>query len=50
MSRAPGAVERLGVWLVTGPLGRVAAFLADASVLWWRWAVMDRIAARRGRR
>jgi len=32
-----GLGGRAWVWLLTGPLGRVAAFLADAAVLWWRW-------------
>jgi hypothetical protein len=30
--------QRFVVWLVTGPLGRVAAFFADLAVFWWRWA------------
>jgi hypothetical protein len=30
--------ERLFAWIVTGPLGRVAAFFGDLGVYWWRWA------------
>jgi hypothetical protein len=30
--------ERLAVWLLTGPVGRVIAFFADLAVYWWRWA------------
>jgi hypothetical protein len=30
--------DRVLAWLVTGPLGRLAAFLADLGVAWWRWA------------
>ncbi|HSI79211.1 MAG TPA: hypothetical protein VK919_01040 [Solirubrobacterales bacterium] len=33
-----GAVDRLHAWLVTGPLGRVAAFAFDLAAAWWRWA------------
>lgn len=38
MGGESGAAERFRVWLLTGPLGRIAAFTADAAVLWWRWA------------
>jgi hypothetical protein len=31
------AAQRAAVWLVTGPIGRVAAFFADVAVYWWRW-------------
>jgi len=30
--------DRFLAWLVTGPLGRLAAFVADLAVYWWRWA------------
>jgi hypothetical protein len=30
--------ERFLAWLVTGPVGRLAAFVADLAVYWWRWA------------
>jgi hypothetical protein len=30
------AAERFGAWLVTGPVGRVAAFLGDLAAYWWR--------------
>jgi hypothetical protein len=32
------APERFFAWLITGPLGRVAAFCGDLAVYWWRWA------------
>jgi hypothetical protein len=40
--------DRAGAWLVTGPIGRVAAFFADLAVYWWRWA-SGRDADRRSR-
>ena len=33
-----GPRDRLGAWLVTGPLGRLAGFLAELSVALWRLA------------
>jgi hypothetical protein len=33
------ASDRLGAWLVTGPVGRLVAFCWDLSAAWWRWAV-----------
>ena len=30
--------DRVIAWLVTGPVGRVAAFVADLAAYWWRWA------------
>jgi hypothetical protein len=30
--------DRFGAWLVTGPLGRLAAFLADLAAALWRAA------------
>lgn len=30
--------ERLLCWLATGPVGRVAAFVADLAVYWWQLA------------
>jgi hypothetical protein len=30
-------VERFATWLLTGPVGRFAAFFADLGVYWWRW-------------
>jgi hypothetical protein len=30
--------ERFATWLLTGPIGRLAAFFADLGVYWWRWA------------
>ncbi len=32
------ARDRLGAWLVTGPLARVAGFFAELSVALWRAA------------
>ncbi len=32
------APERFAAWILTGPVGRVAAFFADLGVYWWRWA------------
>jgi hypothetical protein len=32
------APERLGAWILTGPVGRVIAFFGDLAVYWWRWA------------
>ncbi len=40
--------DRVIAWLVTGPLGRVAAFFADLAIYWWRW-VRGREADRRSR-
>jgi hypothetical protein len=31
--------DRVFAWLVTGPVGRVVAFVADLAVYWWRSAV-----------
>jgi hypothetical protein len=31
------ATERIAAWILTGPVGRVAAFFADLGVYWWRW-------------
>jgi hypothetical protein len=31
--------DRLGAWLVTGPVGRVVAFVADLGAYWLRWAL-----------
>jgi hypothetical protein len=31
--------DRFLAWLVTGPAGRLFAFLADLSIAWLRWAV-----------
>ena len=33
------AVERTEAWLVTGPIGRVAAFVTDLAAAWLRWAM-----------
>jgi hypothetical protein len=30
--------DRLGAWLVTGPVGRFVAFVADLGAYWVRWA------------
>jgi hypothetical protein len=30
--------DRLGAWLVTGPLGRLAGFLAELGAALWRAA------------
>ena len=32
------AADRVGAWLVTGPLGRLAGFLAELSIASWRAA------------
>ena len=39
-SRAPGAgaVNRVFVWVLTGPLGRLAAFVGDLGAAWGQWA------------
>jgi hypothetical protein len=29
--------ERFLAWVLTGPIGRLAAFFADLGVYWWRW-------------
>ncbi len=29
--------NRAFAWLVTGPIGRVAAFFGDLGAYWWRW-------------
>jgi hypothetical protein len=29
--------ERFAAWILTGPVGRVAAFFGDLAVYWWRW-------------
>jgi hypothetical protein len=29
--------DRLLAWIVTGPVGRLVAFVADVAVYWWRW-------------
>jgi hypothetical protein len=31
--------DRLGAWLVTGPVGRLVAFIADLAAYWLRWAL-----------
>jgi hypothetical protein len=30
--------DRFLAWLVTGPAGRLLAFVADLSIAWLRWA------------
>ena len=35
--RRLNAAERFATWLLTGPIGRFAAFFADLGVYWWRW-------------
>ena len=30
--------DRAVTWLLTGPLGRLAAFVGDLAAAWWRWA------------
>jgi hypothetical protein len=30
------ARDRLLAWIVTGPIGRVIAFLGDLAAYWWR--------------
>ncbi len=42
------AAERFAAWILTGPVGRVAAFFADLGVYWWRWAT-GRVAGARER-
>jgi len=32
------AGERLAAWLLTGPVGHLFGFVADASLLWTAWA------------
>ena len=32
------ARNRFAAWLVTGPLARLAGFVAELSAAWWRWA------------
>ena len=39
------AGDRAFAWLITGPLGRVAAFFADLAAYWWRW-LRGRLVAR----
>jgi hypothetical protein len=41
--RRPGGTDRLRAWLVTGPLGRLVAFVLDFS------AALGRTLLRRGR-
>ena len=36
MSTRPA--DRLGAWLVTGPLGRLAGLVAELSLVLWRGA------------
>jgi hypothetical protein len=31
--------DRIGAWLVTGPVGRFVAFVADLAAYWLRWAL-----------
>jgi hypothetical protein len=31
-------LDRAAAWVLTGPVGRVAAFVADLAVAWVRWA------------
>lgn len=38
--------DRALAWLVTGPIGRVAAFLGDLGAYWWR-GFRGRLVARR---
>jgi hypothetical protein len=40
------AFERFAAWILTGPVGRVAAFLADLGVYWWRWLRGRRVSGR----
>lgn len=40
-----GPHERLYAWFLTGPLGRVAAFIGDLGAYWLSWA-KGRIGAR----
>jgi hypothetical protein len=40
--------ERFAAWVLTGPVGRVAAFFGDLGVYWWRW-VTGRAVDRRDR-
>ncbi len=35
---SPRARDRLGAWLVTGPVARVVRFLAELAVALWRTA------------
>jgi len=30
--------DRALAWILTGPLGRLAAFFVDLGAAWWRWA------------
>jgi hypothetical protein len=41
MPRVPrmSTSDRLAAWLVTGPVGRVVAFVCDLSVALARWAI-----------
>ncbi|MDQ3240575.1 MAG: hypothetical protein WKF33_05070 [Thermoleophilaceae bacterium] len=38
LGRRRAGGERLAAWLLTGPLGHLFGFLADAAVLWAAWA------------
>jgi hypothetical protein len=29
--------QRFAAWVLTGPIGRFAAFFGDLGVYWWRW-------------
>jgi hypothetical protein len=29
--------DRVIAWLVTGPVGRLVAFVADLGAAWWSW-------------
>ncbi len=31
-------IDRAGAWFLTGPLGRVVAFVVDLAVAWATWA------------
>jgi hypothetical protein len=30
--------DRAFAWVLTGPLGRIVAFVGDLGAAWWRWA------------
>jgi hypothetical protein len=31
------ARDRVFAWIVTGPVGRVVAFVGDLAAYWWAW-------------
>ena len=39
MSDSHEVRDRFVAWLLTGPLGRLAAFLGDLGAAWGRWAI-----------